>query len=502
MECGDLQRTGVSGLERFFVINIDHHPGQYRLRTDQLVRSERRRLRGDGVRPRSRAGRAADENHCHAHLPGDPHRHRIVPLLEHLAENVRHLPEVPGSRSRPGAGRAQRLRQQQHGPAEAVRRGPGRDANRSDAAASRSSTSITRWRASPAAPTRTPRDSINLPLTVKEIEAVVFFKQEKGDRVRVSLRSKGDVDIGEIAKEYGGGGHKNASGCTVERARSKSCRRRSSERSRAPSMDGLLIVDKPSGPTSHDVVARIRRVLREKRIGHTGTLDPMATGVLVLVVGKATRLAKFLSASDKSYDAIVRLGFATDTERCPGAAGGAGHRWRARRRAKPSTPRSTRFAAPSCSSRPRFQRRRLTGIGATSWRDVPAPFLPACLPHSCPSCPHNRHDTSRSTFVRVDADTVALRVDCSAGFYIRSLGARPGPAAGRRRASRGAASDPERRLRTRSGAAARRGGTGSGGRGICARAAERRARLVAVRGPDRRRAPPGRSRPGRQADRP
>ena len=160
-------------------------------------------------------GRAADENHRHAHLPGDPHRHRIVPLLEHLAENVRHLPGVPGSRSRPGAGRAQRLRQQQHGPAEAVRRGPGRDANRSDAAASPSSTSITRWRAPPAAPTRTPRDSINLPLTVKEIEAVVFFKQEKGDQYRVSLRSKGNVDIGAIAKEYGGGGHKNASGCTV-----------------------------------------------------------------------------------------------------------------------------------------------------------------------------------------------------------------------------------------------------------------------------------------------
>ena len=55
-------------------------------------------------------------------------------------------------------------------------------------------------------------------------------------------------------------------------------------------MDGLLVVDKPAGPTSHDVVARIRRVLREPRIGHTGTLDPMATGVLALVVGKATRL--------------------------------------------------------------------------------------------------------------------------------------------------------------------------------------------------------------------
>src|SRR5438094_3415384 len=78
-------------------------------------------------------------------------------------------------------------------------------------------------------------------------------------------------------------------------------------------MDGLLVVDKPSGPTSHDVVARMRRILRERRIGHTGTLDPLATGVLPLVVGRATRLARFLSAGDKSYEAVVRLGFATDT---------------------------------------------------------------------------------------------------------------------------------------------------------------------------------------------
>src|SRR5262245_40744853 len=78
-------------------------------------------------------------------------------------------------------------------------------------------------------------------------------------------------------------------------------------------MDGLLIVDKPAGPTSHDVVSRVRRLLREKRVGHTGTLDPAATGVLLVVVGRATRLSQFLSASDKSYEAAVRLGFATDT---------------------------------------------------------------------------------------------------------------------------------------------------------------------------------------------
>ena len=72
-------------------------------------------------------------------------------------------------------------------------------------------------------------------------------------------------------------------------------------------MDGLLIVDKPSGPTSHDVVARLRRVLRERGIGHTGTLDPMATGVLPLVVGRATRLAQFLTASDKGVRSDDRV---------------------------------------------------------------------------------------------------------------------------------------------------------------------------------------------------
>jgi tRNA pseudouridine55 synthase len=78
-------------------------------------------------------------------------------------------------------------------------------------------------------------------------------------------------------------------------------------------MDGVLVIDKPSGMTSHDVVARTRHILHERRAGHTGTLDPFATGVLVLLLGKATRLAQFLSSVDKEYDAIVRLGYATDT---------------------------------------------------------------------------------------------------------------------------------------------------------------------------------------------
>ncbi len=78
-------------------------------------------------------------------------------------------------------------------------------------------------------------------------------------------------------------------------------------------MDGVLIVDKPVGLTSHDVVARVRRILRERRVGHTGTLDPFATGVLVVLVGRATRLAQFLSGAVKEYEGVVRFGYATDT---------------------------------------------------------------------------------------------------------------------------------------------------------------------------------------------
>ena len=78
-------------------------------------------------------------------------------------------------------------------------------------------------------------------------------------------------------------------------------------------MDGVLIIDKPAGMTSHDVVARVRRTVGERRVGHTGTLDPFATGVLVILVGRATRLAQFLSGAEKEYQAVVRLGFATDT---------------------------------------------------------------------------------------------------------------------------------------------------------------------------------------------
>ncbi len=83
--------------------------------------------------------------------------------------------------------------------------------------------------------------------------------------------------------------------------------------SRSASPNGVLVVDKPEGPTSHDIVSRVRRALRTKRVGHAGTLDPMATGILVVLVGEATKLEPYLAASQKAYVAEITFGRATDT---------------------------------------------------------------------------------------------------------------------------------------------------------------------------------------------
>src|SRR5690349_7681578 len=78
-------------------------------------------------------------------------------------------------------------------------------------------------------------------------------------------------------------------------------------------MNGILVIDKPAGLTSHDVVQRVRRVTQERSVGHLGTLDPMATGVLPLLLGKFTRLAQFFGDAEKEYEGTIRFGWATDT---------------------------------------------------------------------------------------------------------------------------------------------------------------------------------------------
>src|SRR5215468_9468304 len=78
-------------------------------------------------------------------------------------------------------------------------------------------------------------------------------------------------------------------------------------------LNAVVIIDKPPGLTSHDVVAKARRIFKQRTVGHLGTLDPLATGVLPLVLGNMTRLAQFYLKSEKSYEGAIRFGFATDT---------------------------------------------------------------------------------------------------------------------------------------------------------------------------------------------
>src|SRR5574337_1845245 len=87
-----------------------------------------------------------------------------------------------------------------------------------------------------------------------------------------------------------------------------------------PAFDGALVIDKPAGKTSHDVVDAVRRIVGFRQVGHLGTLDPLATGVLVLLLGRATRLAQFYAGRRKRYACTIRFGFATDTYDADGAA--------------------------------------------------------------------------------------------------------------------------------------------------------------------------------------
>jgi tRNA pseudouridine55 synthase len=189
-------------------------------------------------------------------------------------------------------------------------------------------------------------------------------------------------------------------------------------------MDGLLVVDKPVGPTSHDVVARVRRALGERRIGHTGTLDPAASGVLPLVLGRATRLARFLSASDKSYDAVVRLGVATDTQDAAGAAIGPVHQG-----AWPSRDAIARaldqFRGTFLQQPPAFSAKKVAGersyrAARRAKRDAALPAPPA-LP-ALPALPAPvAVSTTALDLIAVADELVTLRIDCSAGFYVRAL---------------------------------------------------------------------------------
>ena len=182
-------------------------------------------------------------------------------------------------------------------------------------------------------------------------------------------------------------------------------------------MDGLLVIDKPRGPTSHDVVARMRRVLGERRIGHTGTLDPLATGVLPLVLGRATRLARFLSASDKTYEAVVRLGVRTDTADGEGTPIGAPFRGTLPGRDEVESALS-RFRGTFVQRPPAFSARKIGGARSYAiarararMKAESAPLLARPATVTVPAL----------EIAAFDRDVITLHLTCSAGFYVRAL---------------------------------------------------------------------------------
>jgi tRNA pseudouridine55 synthase len=174
-------------------------------------------------------------------------------------------------------------------------------------------------------------------------------------------------------------------------------------------LDGAIIVDKPQGWTSHDVVARVRRIAGTRRIGHLGTLDPIATGVLPLVLEKATRLAQFYTRSDKIYQGVVRFGWSTDTYDRAGEP--SGPRKEVRVDAQELEEMLVRFRGEVLQTPPPVSAKKVDGKRAyeLARQAVAVELEPVkvCL--------------YELAIESVDGPDARLRAHCSGGTYMRSL---------------------------------------------------------------------------------
>jgi phosphoesterase RecJ-like protein len=217
MECGDLGRTGVSGLDRFFVINIDHHPGNAgygQINWFDAGAAACGEMVFDLVR--ALGVPLSPEIATHIYLAiltdtGSFHYSSISPRTFDICRECLEagVDPVVVARNVYDSNNMGRLKLF----------GAVLSAMQIDATGRIAIVYLDHEMARAAGGTYEDTEGlINLPLTVKEIQAVVFFKQDEGDRYRVSMRSKGDIDIGAVAKTFGGGGHKNAAGCTVSGA--------------------------------------------------------------------------------------------------------------------------------------------------------------------------------------------------------------------------------------------------------------------------------------------
>ncbi|MEO6806075.1 MAG: tRNA pseudouridine(55) synthase TruB [Edaphobacter sp.] len=183
-------------------------------------------------------------------------------------------------------------------------------------------------------------------------------------------------------------------------------------------MNGLLVLDKPSGVTSHDVVAIVRRATGERSIGHLGTLDPMATGVLPLLLGRYTRLAQFFGQAEKDYTGHIRFGFATNTFDAEGTAA-----------ADPRTLTQSleelrvlarHFHGEMDQLPPIFSAKKINGVAAhkLARAGVEVPVKPA------------RITIHNFTLTSLEGDTAAFMISVSAGGYVRSVAHELGQLAG------------------------------------------------------------------------
>lgn len=177
-------------------------------------------------------------------------------------------------------------------------------------------------------------------------------------------------------------------------------------------MNGALLVDKPVGPTSHDVVALARRALGERAIGHTGTLDPLAGGLLVLLVGRATRLASLMTGARKSYDALVRLGVATTTYDAAGEPEPA---------PDARTPASVGddAIAEACDALRHQHRQTPPAFSAKKVDGVRAYTL--ARRHETPELEDVDVTVHALAWSRDAADTVRVTLTVSAGYYVRAM---------------------------------------------------------------------------------
>ncbi|MEI3094013.1 MAG: tRNA pseudouridine(55) synthase TruB [Oscillospiraceae bacterium] len=216
-------------------------------------------------------------------------------------------------------------------------------------------------------------------------------------------------------------------------------------------MNGIVIIDKPAGWTSQDVTARLRRVFGTRRIGHGGTLDPMATGVLPVFVGRATRGVEFFEHAEKTYETPLAFGVATDTEDTTGTV-------LTRREVSVTQEQLTevleRFRGEIMQIPPMYSALKVNGQKlcdlARKGRQVERQPRPVTI-----------HEL---TLLSREGDTLHLRVRCSKGTYIRTLCADIGEALGCGGCIRGAAPDAGRGIYHRRGCP-RTAAAGSGGAG-------------------------------------